>query len=85
MMLCLLNSQLFAFVSGADPSAAAAMDHQRDRSRIFGWLRQWRQQARNRRTLERLDDRMLRDIGLTREQVRGRNRDQEILHFNQFR
>ena len=29
----------------------------------------WRETARQRRALSRLDDRMLRDVGLTREQV----------------
>jgi uncharacterized protein YjiS (DUF1127 family) len=35
-------------------------------------LRTWRRQVRDRRELSELDDRMLRDIGLTRDDVLGR-------------
>jgi uncharacterized protein YjiS (DUF1127 family) len=35
-------------------------------SRVFATLREWRRRARDRAQLASLDDRMLRDIGLTR-------------------
>jgi uncharacterized protein YjiS (DUF1127 family) len=38
-------------------------------SRIFLALRQWRRRSRERAELARLDDRMLRDIGITRGDV----------------
>ena len=34
--------------------------------RVFWTLREWRRRARDRSQLAQLDDRMLRDIGLTR-------------------
>jgi len=34
--------------------------------RFFATLRQWRRRARDRADLARLDDRMFRDIGITR-------------------
>lgn len=39
-------------------------------SRPLAMLRRWRQTARERRQLEEMDDRMLRDIGLAREDAR---------------
>jgi uncharacterized protein YjiS (DUF1127 family) len=33
---------------------------------VFGWLRHWRQRARQRAELASLDDRMLADIGISR-------------------
>ena len=38
-------------------------------SRIFATLRKWRRRSRERAELARLDDRMLRDIGITRGDV----------------
>jgi uncharacterized protein YjiS (DUF1127 family) len=35
-------------------------------SRVFATLREWRRRAHDRAELARLDDRMLRDIGITR-------------------
>ena len=37
--------------------------------RIFAALREWRQRSRERAELARLDERMLRDIGITRGDV----------------
>jgi uncharacterized protein YjiS (DUF1127 family) len=38
-------------------------------SRIFATLREWRRRRRERAELARLDERMLRDIGVTRGDV----------------
>jgi uncharacterized protein YjiS (DUF1127 family) len=38
-------------------------------SRIFVMLREWRRRSRERAELARLDERMLRDIGITRGDV----------------
>jgi uncharacterized protein YjiS (DUF1127 family) len=38
-------------------------------SRVFAALREWRQRSRSRAELARLDERMLRDIGVTRGDV----------------
>ena len=35
-------------------------------NRVFATLREWRRRARDRACLAELDDRMLRDIGITR-------------------
>jgi len=50
-----------------------AFSHPRERraasdvmGRVFATFREWRRRARDRAELARLDDRMLRDIGITR-------------------
>lgn len=67
-------------VSG-EPRLCRGLPHrsaaQRDRaeltlfSRVLTMLRAWRQHNRDHRDLARLDDRMLRDIGLTQDDVSG--------------
>ena len=37
--------------------------------RIFAMLREWRRRSRDRAELARFDDRMLRDIGVTRTEI----------------
>ena len=55
------------------PSAAQSDRAQRTLfTRALSMLRAWRRHSRDHHDLARLDDRMLRDIGLTRDDVSGR-------------
>lgn len=60
---------MFLFTANSDCSWAGATPVRRRRS---GWhlaiamLREWRRRSRSRAALAALDDRMLRDIGVTR-------------------
>jgi len=38
-------------------------------ARLLGQLSEWRERARSRQLLQRLDERMLRDVGLSRADV----------------
>lgn len=55
-----MTATVFAFSYGAPRAAASRMAH------AVATLRRWRRRAKERSELARLDDRMLRDIGLSR-------------------
>ncbi len=51
------------------PSAAAFRRLRQLPGRVVGLLREWRERSRSRSDLAKFDDRMLRDIGISRADV----------------